>query len=95
MWILLQRVQLLLLAVSLLLLGGCAGRTFREIVQHDWKVGPEYVTPPASIADDWIDSTNPRLDRSRSPDARWWENFGDPILNQLVELADNQNLTLR
>ena len=95
MSIALRRVQLILLAASLLLIGGCAGRTLREIAQHDWKVGPEYVPPPASVADDWIDSANPRLDRSRSPNARWWENFGDPVLNQLVELAYNQNLTLR
>lgn len=95
MWIASRRVQLSLLVAGGLLFGGCAGRTLREIAQHDWKVGPEYVTPPAAIADDWIDSTNPRLDQSRSPDARWWENFGDPALNQLIELAHSQNLTLR
>lgn len=88
-------ISFCLLAAGLFLLSGCAGRTLKEIAQQGWKVGPEYVAPTAPVEDDWIDSQDTRLDRSREPEGRWWENFGDPALNQLIELAYQQNLTLR
>ncbi len=84
----------LLLAVGTLFSTGCAGRSLSEIARQGWRVGPDYSPPSAEVADDWIDSTDPRLDRAQEPASRWWDCFGDPVLDQLIELAHSQNLTL-
>lgn len=90
-----RRMSFCLLAAGILALSGCAGRSLPEIARNGWKVGPEYLPPAAPVADDWIDSQSVRVDRTQSPEGRWWENFGDPTLTQLIDLAYRQNLTLR
>ena len=80
---------LLLLAVS----AGCTG--WREYVGNGFKVGPNYCRPAASVADQWIDSTETALDTRRTEDAAWWRTLNDPILDSLVDSAYRQNLTLR
>jgi len=56
------------------------------------KVGPDYTTPHADVADAWLDM---RTETATRPDPRWWTTFGDPTLDALVERAFAQNLTLR
>ena len=49
----------------------------------------------AVVADNWIDSDDPRV-LSQPPEyPDWWSVFQDPVLNDLVETAYQQNLTLR
>ncbi|MFC4993331.1 efflux transporter outer membrane subunit [Rubritalea tangerina] len=59
-------------------------------------VGPEYVEPVAPIQQSW-DLKDPSLVRgSKSKvDLEWWKQFNDVQLNQLVESAYSENLTLR
>ncbi len=56
-------------------------------------VGPDYQAPVAPVAEKWIGwGDRPGKD---SPDLRaWWRVFHDPVLNKLIDLASEQNLTL-
>jgi NodT family efflux transporter outer membrane factor (OMF) lipoprotein len=77
---------------AILALAGCTGPV--EYVKNGFKVGPNYATPPAPIAQQWIDKaelhTRPCQDLSK-----WWTVFNDPTLNRLIVCAYRQNLTLR
>lgn len=65
------------LSLSALFLSGCA-------------VGPDYQQPKLNdIPAQWTASSNPIQTLHL---ARWWENFNDPILNQLVTDAVKGNL---
>jgi NodT family efflux transporter outer membrane factor (OMF) lipoprotein len=75
-----------------LLAGGCT--TLREWVHNGFKVGPNFHQPEAPVASAWIDSADPRLVRVGAPDA-WWDVFGDPALQSLIETACRQNLDLK
>src|SRR5580704_6698083 len=74
----------------------CCGCTpLTEYVQNGFKVGPNYRKPDAAVAGNWIDAADKRV-RTESDDlSKWWAVFNDPVLNDLVCYAYNQNLTLR
>ena len=60
----------------------------------NYKVGPDYKTPISQVSSEWLETGNVRLNQSK--DFReWWRLFNDPILNQLVQTAYAQNLSLR
>ncbi len=84
------RVTFLALVLSL---AGCS--TTREWVANGFKVGPNYSPVGATVAESWIDASDPRLRGSEVDNACWWTAFGDPTLNQLVTDASRQNLTLK
>ena len=55
-------------------------------------VGPNYVRPTVDMPPAW------RIDYPKAADVanlKWWEQFGDPVLNQLVETALHDNRDLR
>lgn len=79
--------------LTLLCATGCTG--VREYVQNGFKVGPNYKRPAAPVADEWIDSQNPRVSSVPGDYRAWWTIFDDPVLNGLVETAYQQNITLR
>jgi NodT family efflux transporter outer membrane factor (OMF) lipoprotein len=57
-------------------------------------VGPDFIPPAAPITDKFL-ATNSRSIKIGHQDYRnWWRGLRDPTLNQLVEIAYNQNLTL-
>ena len=57
-------------------------------------VGPDFIPPAAPITDKFL-AANSRSIKSGHQDYRdWWRAFRDPTLNQLVQIAYNQNLTL-
>ncbi len=80
-------------ALCLLMLGGCTG--IREYFNNDCKVGPDYTPPCAPVACHWIDADDQRVRTTNDDLAGWWTVFGDPLLNDIVLRAYNQNLTLR
>src|SRR5262245_10172176 len=83
-------------AVCLLLIAGMCGCTsFSEYVHNGFKVGPNYKTPPAPVANQWIDSFDKRIRVDPDDNATWWQNFKDPVLDDLICTASSQNLTLR
>lgn len=87
------RLGMMLLATGLQLLAGCTRP--REYFHNGFKVGPNYAKPAAAISQQWIDADDRRVRSEEDDLAGWWTAFGDPVLNQLVERAHNQNLTLR
>ena len=54
--------------------------------------GPDYVRPAVESPVDW------RIDYAAAADAantRWWEQFDDPVLNQLIDTALRENKDVR
>jgi NodT family efflux transporter outer membrane factor (OMF) lipoprotein len=75
-----------LLALPLIgfLLSGCA------------MVGPDYIKPPpAPQQKTWIEQKDPMIKTEPADLSNWWEVFGDPVLDSLVDQAYQQNLPLR
>ena len=72
---------------------GCT--SLRDYVHNGFKVGPNYATPPAPVAEHWIDAADKRVRTDSDDLSRWWMVFKDPVLNALVADAYSQNLTLR
>src|SRR5262245_38579545 len=59
-------------------------------------LGPNFTTPPAPIAHSWLEQGNKSVDSTAAPEHRdWWTVFNDPTLTRLIQLAYQQNLTLR
>jgi NodT family efflux transporter outer membrane factor (OMF) lipoprotein len=86
-------VGIALLLLSLLTFCGCT--TPSEYIQNGLKVGPNYHKPPAPVAPDWINASDPRLRRGPDDLSAWWKVFNDPVLDHLICTAYHQNLTLR
>ncbi len=81
------------------LLCGCT--SLSEYFHNGLKVGPNYKQASAPLAKDWIDAKallDPADKRPRK-DAddltTWWKVFNDPVLDNLIDDAQKQNLTLR
>src|SRR5262249_1716051 len=86
------RPTALLWALSTILCG-CAD--IHDYVNNGFKVGPQYKRPPAPVADHWIDASDSRVRSEEVDTTSWWHCFNDPVLNDLVQTAYRQNLTLR
>lgn len=59
------------------------------------KVGPDFVRPEAPVSVTWMETGNTRLNTGKPDFRSWWRVFNDPVLDQLIELAYRDNLTLR
>ncbi|MGC2203153.1 MAG: TolC family protein [Stellaceae bacterium] len=57
-------------------------------------VGPNFSEPTAPAAERWIEANEPSVDTRNQEYRDWWTVFHDPVLNRLIEIAYNQNLTL-
>jgi NodT family efflux transporter outer membrane factor (OMF) lipoprotein len=89
-----QTAWLRLALVGLILLqSGCVATGPLEYIHNGFKVGPNYSTPPAPVADNWIDAADPNVQNRHLED--WWTVFNDPTLDSLIDTAYGQNLTLR
>lgn len=58
-------------------------------------VGPDYKTPKTDFAQDWTESAAKEGRPGVKDDPRWWREFQDPTLDQLIEVASRNNLTLQ
>src|SRR3954467_5961297 len=81
------------LTVAVLLNSGCITTGPVDWVRNGFKVGPNYCRPPAPVAEEWIQATDPDVQHRHLDD--WWEVFQDATLNSLVGTAYEQNLNLR
>ncbi|MHC4399382.1 MAG: efflux transporter outer membrane subunit [Planctomycetota bacterium] len=88
-----SRSEVCVAVAALLLLGGCCG--LHEWADNNFKVGPNYGRPPAPVADQWIDSDAAGIVSQSEDYSYWWDVFHDPTLNELVDAAEEQNLSLR
>ncbi len=59
------------------------------------KVGPNYTTPPADVAGQWTPSPAVTNEAPGAAERYWWRHFDDPILEQLVQVAHRNNLSLQ
>ena len=57
-------------------------------------VGPDFVSAPAPAANNWLEWRNKSLQTGPEEYRDWWRVFRDPILDQLIDIAYSQNLTL-
>jgi NodT family efflux transporter outer membrane factor (OMF) lipoprotein len=90
------RLSVCVLSLGLFLPGLCGCVTScKEYIHNGFKVGPNYCKPSAPIANEWIDSKDSRVVSAPQEHWAWWRNFNDPALDQLVQTAARQNLTLR
>jgi NodT family efflux transporter outer membrane factor (OMF) lipoprotein len=70
--------------LSALLVNGCT------------MLGPDYKLPTAPLQNDWLETEDPRITNAPPVDPRWWQSaFGDATLDQLIDTALQQNLSLR
>jgi NodT family efflux transporter outer membrane factor (OMF) lipoprotein len=59
-------------------------------------LGPDYQRPKADVESDWLAIENPLITSDTPADPEWWQDaFQDPELDRLVDMALQQNLTLR
>ncbi|WP_421725925.1 efflux transporter outer membrane subunit [Bauldia sp.] len=64
-------------------------------------VGPDFTTPAAPKQPHWVRAAVAShaqyagVTERRQPSVEWWRRFNDPVLNQLVAMAYQQNLTLQ
>lgn len=58
-------------------------------------VGPDYVKPEAPQPDKWLESNEPEIKTEDTNVRDWWTVFHDPVLNNLIEAAYQQNLPLQ
>jgi NodT family efflux transporter outer membrane factor (OMF) lipoprotein len=74
-----------------------AALTLTVLVTGCTKLGPDYVRPVPTVQEAWsLAAENEEL-KPDAPvnDGRWWTVFNDPVLDKLVELAYQQNLTVK
>ena len=74
---------MLVLAAIGIMVSGCA------------MVGPDLEKPEPPVMDDWIETDSPGLNTGETDYSDWWRVFDDPVLQQLIELAYRQNLSLQ
>ena len=58
-------------------------------------VGPDYVKPTAKEPTQWLESSDPKIASKAVEFSDWWTVFSDPVLNNLVDTAYQQNLSLQ
>ena len=58
-------------------------------------VGPDYVKPTAQEPKQWLESTDPKIESKEGDFKDWWTVFSDPVLNDLIQAAYQQNLPLQ
>ena len=73
-----------LVTLSALFASGCA------------MLGPDFQEPSAPVESDWLEIGDPLISSESPADPKWWQTaFQDPVLDKLVEMALQENLTLR
>lgn len=78
---------------TLLVGSGCT--SLRQWAGNSFKVGPNYCKPAAPVASEWIDYQDARVNTQEPHLAEWWHVFNDPNLDNLIEVAYRQNISLR
>ena len=57
-------------------------------------VGPDFVKPSAPVEKEWIETEDPGVNPESVDHSDWWKVFNDPVLDNLIEIASEQNLPL-
>jgi NodT family efflux transporter outer membrane factor (OMF) lipoprotein len=57
-------------------------------------VGPDYKSPAVLVANLYLEAHQPSVDTRREQYEQWWRVFNDPVLDRLIHIAYDQNLSL-
>lgn len=87
--------QSLLLLLGFMILLSNSGCGLKNWAHNDFKVGPNYRPFMAPVSEEWIDYADPRIASEEQDLSEWWRSFNDPALDRLIEIAYQQNLSLR
>ena len=58
-------------------------------------VGPDFKRPEAPMPEQWLEEDAEALKRDRTDYSQWWTVFDDPVLDNLIEKAYQQNVDLQ
>ena len=58
-------------------------------------IGPDLVKPEPELKDEWMEIGDPGFKAGATDYINWWNLFNDPVLNDLIEKAYQQNLPLQ
>lgn len=58
-------------------------------------VGPDYTKPEIETPPAWLEQENPAFVSAAADHREWWKFFGDPVLEELINTALEQNLSLQ
>ena len=76
--------------IGLILSGGCTTGA-RQWARQGFKVGPDYTAPPATASERWLAGGTDAVNDRQSLDGAWWTVFDDPVLDDLIARASEQN----
>lgn len=76
-------------------LSGVAGRFGLLLMLGGCSVGPDFERPKVAVSNAWSNAGDPRIAAKTATDRLWWKAFEDPVVDQLVEVAYRQNLSLQ
>ncbi|MBF0595319.1 MAG: efflux transporter outer membrane subunit [Candidatus Omnitrophica bacterium] len=65
------------------------------LMSHGCSIGPDYHRPPVTLMPNWLEASNTKFTAKTTPYYQWWQAFNDPVLNNLIETAYHQNLTIQ
>ena len=77
------RLGLVLASLSAVILSACT------------TVGPDFQKPQAEVAAEWLQADSEQINTDPTAYREWWKNFNDPVLDQLIDRAYQNNLTLQ
>ena len=79
-----KRVMMPALWIFLIAFGGCA-------------IGPDFKDPESPYGEKWGDApkTSQLVASETAETEQWWQSFKDPVLDDLIGRADQENLTLK
>jgi NodT family efflux transporter outer membrane factor (OMF) lipoprotein len=58
-------------------------------------LGPDFKTPKSDVDAQWLETDDPTLQSGIEVNSEWWTLFNDPVLDRLVQMAYEQNLSLQ
>ncbi len=58
-------------------------------------LGPDFKKPSAPIEKKWLEVDNPQIKAETADYSTWWHVLNDPVLDNLIETACKQNLSLQ
>jgi outer membrane protein TolC len=58
-------------------------------------LGPNFKTPQAPVAANWMERTDDSVKPTASEHRDWWTAFNDPAVTRLIEVAYQRNLTVQ
>lgn len=59
-----------------------------------FKLGPDGYRPDSEVACEWNNELSADISESQNAHRAWWREFNDPVLNELIDIAWEQNLEL-